>query len=212
MRAAVYHGPRDFRIEDVEEPPPPALGEVTLRVSRNGLCGTDVSEWKHGPHFAPLRDPHPNSGHVGPTILGHEFLGEVVAVGEDVDGVEVGTRLVSGARVSCGDCTWCARGRTNLCARYYTLGLHTHGGLAELVNVPLTTCEVVPDALDDDVAVLAQPLAVAIHAVRRARPSAGERWMVVGAVGIDLERIRRARAECCRSADGRLPAQRLPRT
>lgn len=184
MRAAVYHGPKDLRIEDVAEPAPPAAGEVTLRVVRNGLCGTDVSEWKHGPHFAPLMVPHPHSGHVGPTILGHEFLGEVVAVGPEVTGVGIGTRLVSGAGVSCGACSWCAQGRTNLCARYYTLGLHTHGGLAELVNVPLSTCEVVPDALDDDIAVLAQPFAVAIHAVRRVRPAAGERWLVVGTGGI----------------------------
>jgi (R,R)-butanediol dehydrogenase / meso-butanediol dehydrogenase / diacetyl reductase len=184
MRAATYYGPDDLRVEDVPEPGAPAAGQVTIRVARNGLCGTDVSEWKHGPHFAPLVTPHPWSGHVGPTILGHEFVGEVVALGSGVEDVELGTRLVSGAGVSCGTCSWCRQGRTNMCARYYTLGLHTHGGLAELVNVPISTCEIVPDGLEDDIAVLAQPFAVAMHAVRRARPAPGERWLVVGAGGI----------------------------
>ena len=100
-------------------------------------------------------------------VLGHEFTGTVAAAGEGAGPLAPGTRVVSGAGVSCGECDWCAAGRTNLCARYQTLGLHLDGGLAELVRSPAAICRAVPDGLDDTAAAMAQPLAVALHAARR---------------------------------------------
>ncbi|HZU17272.1 MAG TPA: hypothetical protein VFD01_11835, partial [Candidatus Dormibacteraeota bacterium] len=72
MRAAVYHGRGDIRIEEVPEPPSPGPGEVRLRVLRAAICGTDVSEYLHGPLLVPLTTRHPGSGHLGPVVLGHE--------------------------------------------------------------------------------------------------------------------------------------------
>lgn len=178
MRAGVLYGPGDLR---VEECPLPSLGtdDVLVRVSHNGLCGTDATEFSKGPLMVPLHEPHPNSGHVGPTILGHEFIGTVVDAGDGARG-RIGERIACGAGVSCGTCTWCRAGRTNLCATYYTLGLSTHGGLAEFAAAPSAICTAIPDGLTDVDAALAQPFAVGLHAVDRARLRGGERVVVLG--------------------------------
>ena len=173
MRAAVFRAPGDVRIESVPEPPPPGPGDLLIKVTKAALCGTDSAEWDHGPLLA-----RP------PVVLGHEFTGEVVAVGDGASGFPAGTRVVSGAGISCGRCEWCAAGRTNLCASYQTLGLHRDGGLAELVVSPASICRVVPDGLDDTGAAMAQPLAVALHAARRGRVGPGRSCVVVGAGGI----------------------------
>lgn len=81
MKAAVYHGRRDVRIESVPEPGPPDRGELVLEVLRGAICGTDVSEYLHGPHLIPLTVSHPGSGHLGPVVLGHEIVGRVVSAG-----------------------------------------------------------------------------------------------------------------------------------
>src|SRR5437764_12442899 len=80
MKAAVYHGAHDVRIED-RPIPERGDGQVLLRVLRSGMCGTDATEWRSGPHLFAVAHPHPVSGHVGPLILGHEFVGEVVEAG-----------------------------------------------------------------------------------------------------------------------------------
>ncbi len=173
MKAAVFRAPGDVRIESVAEPPPPGPGELLIQVSKAALCGTDSAEWAHGPMLA-----RP------PVILGHEFTGQVVAAGQGIARFPAGTRVVSGAGISCGSCEWCAEGRTNLCADYQTLGLHRNGGLAEFVLSPAAICRPVPDGLDDVGAAMAQPLAVAMHAARRGRVGTGRSCVVIGAGGI----------------------------
>ena len=96
----------------------------------------------------------------------------------------IGDRVVSGAGVSCGTCEWCRAGRINLCAAYYTLGLHANGGLAERVATPAAICCRVPDDCTDDAAAMAQPLAVALHALSRVAQRAGDSVAVIGAGGI----------------------------
>jgi (R,R)-butanediol dehydrogenase/meso-butanediol dehydrogenase/diacetyl reductase len=183
MKAAVYHGPHDVRIEDKPQPTP-GQGEVLLRVTRSGMCGTDASEWKAGPIIFPLNTPHPVSGHGGPMILGHEFIGEIVELGDGVTEFSTGDRVASGAGISCGECPRCAEGRTNLCQRYVTHGLNREGGMAEYVAVPTSTLVPIPDELSDDYAGLAQPLAVGLHAARRARVSDGDTVVLIGAGAI----------------------------
>ena len=184
MLAAVYHGRRDVRVESVPEPGPPGPHEVRLRVLRGALCGTDAGEYAYGPIMVPLTWRHPASGHEGPTIIGHEFVGAVEEVGSGVGTLRPGDRVVPGAGMWCGACAWCRAGRTNLCADYYTLGLNAHGGLAEQVNVPARMCRPVPDACGDDAAAMAQPLAVALHAVDRARVASGDVAVLIGVGGI----------------------------
>lgn len=184
MRAAVYHGRRDVRVVDAPEPPEPAAGEITVEVTTGALCGTDLGEFVHGPKLIPLTTRSPASGHLGPVIIGHEFSGRVVARGSDVGSLPVGTRVVPGAGSWCGECRWCREGRVNLCRDYFVYGLHADGGFADYVNVPAKMCCEVPAACGEHAAPIAQPLAVAIHALRRARACPGESVVVVGAGGI----------------------------
>jgi (R,R)-butanediol dehydrogenase/meso-butanediol dehydrogenase/diacetyl reductase len=182
MRAAVYHGAHDVRIAEVPTPRP-AAGEVLLRVLRSGMCGTDATDWKGGPKSFPVDHAHPVTGHEGPLVFGHEFIGEVVEQGEGAV-TPVGALVASGAGVSCGECDRCREGRTNLCRRYYTLGLSTAGGMAEYVAVPEATLVPVPEGLSPDAAGLAQPLAVGLHAARRSGARDGDRVVLIGAGAI----------------------------
>jgi (R,R)-butanediol dehydrogenase/meso-butanediol dehydrogenase/diacetyl reductase len=178
MRAGVLHQPHDLRVEDVVIPHY-GVDDVLIRVSFNGLCGTDSTEYTKGPMMVPLNVAHPGSGHVGPTILGHEFIGEVVEAGASAQHL-IGKKVACGAGVSCGTCARCRQGRTNLCEKYYTLGLSTHGGLAEYVAAPASICVEIPQECSDVNAALAQPLAVGIHSVRRAHVEAGQRVALLG--------------------------------
>ena len=173
VKAAVFHGQRDVRIESVPEPDVRQDDEVVLEVVRAAICGTDASEWDHGPLLC-------KPG----VVLGHEFVGRVVTCGADVTSVHVGDRVVSGAGISCGRCPWCRSGRTNLCVEYQTLGLQVDGGLAEYVRSPASICHTVPDACTDDAAAMAQPLAVALHALSRVRETPEESVAVIGVGGI----------------------------
>jgi threonine dehydrogenase-like Zn-dependent dehydrogenase len=140
---------------------------------RAAICGTDASEWDHGPILC-----RPG------VVLGHEFVGRIVGLGSDVTDLRVGDRVVSGAGISCGSCLWCRAGRTNLCAEYRTLGLQIDGGLAEYVGSPAAICRLVPDSCDDDAAAMVQPLAVALHALSRVGQRSDESVAVIGAGGI----------------------------
>jgi (R,R)-butanediol dehydrogenase/meso-butanediol dehydrogenase/diacetyl reductase len=183
MRAAIYHGAGDIRIEDVPDPDP-GPGELLLEVHAAGICGTDVGEYVHGPMSYAL-DGHPVTGHRGPLIPGHEFSGRVLARGEGVPGFEVGSVVASGAGISCGECFQCRAGKTNLCLRYSTVGLQRDGALAEYCAVPAATCvDVGPFQLDEETAALAQPMAIGVHSFRQGRVQAGEDVVVIGAGGI----------------------------
>ena len=195
MKAAVYHGNRDIRVESMPEPGQPGPDEVILEVLRGAICGTDVSEYLHGPHFTPLTQCHPASGHVGPMIIGHEFVGRIIEVGAEVEGFKVGQRVVPGAGVWCGQCEWCQAGRPNLCVHYFTLGLNTHGGLAEFARAPARMCRSVPAGCSDDGAAMAQPLAVALHAVRRSGARPGQTVALLGVGGIGAFILAAARAQ-----------------
>src|SRR4051794_16732195 len=177
MRAAVFHGPGDVRVEERDAPPAPGPGALVVDVLRASICGTDAAEYDHGPVLVALDA-------AGPLVLGHEFVGRVSAVGPDVAGFAPGDRVVSGAGVACGQCARCREGRTNLCDTYFTIGLHVDGGLAEQVAVPAATCVAVPDGCGDDAAALAQPMAVAIHALDRGGAGAGDVVLIHGCGGI----------------------------
>lgn len=184
MKAAVYHGRKDVRIETVPDPRRPNADEVLLKVLCASICGTDVAEYLSGPHVIPITLRHPVSGHLGPLIIGHEFVGRVMEAGSGVAGLAPGDRVVVGAGMWCGACDWCRAGRPNLCARSYTVGLHVHGGLSEMVTVPALMCRPVPAQLPDEHAAVAQPMAVALHAVRRAGGLEGKTVAIIGIGGI----------------------------
>jgi (R,R)-butanediol dehydrogenase/meso-butanediol dehydrogenase/diacetyl reductase len=184
MPAAVYYGTRDLRVED-RAVPAPAAGELLLRVGVVGVCGTDSSEWDHGPTQIPLLQRHPASGHLGPMALGHEFSGTVVAVGEHVDPEWIGQRVASCGAAPCGTCSPCLRGESNLCRRYAGVGLHREGALAGYVATPVESAVSIEGlGISLDEAALCQPMGIAVHNVRRAGDVAGQLVVVLGVGGI----------------------------
>jgi (R,R)-butanediol dehydrogenase/meso-butanediol dehydrogenase/diacetyl reductase len=183
MKAAIYHGAGDIRIEEAPDPAP-AAGELLLEIHAAGICGTDVAEYVRGPVSYAV-DGSSVTGHRGPLIPGHEFSGRVVAFGTGVDDFEVGSVVASGAGISCGSCLQCRAGRTNLCLSYSTVGLQRHGALAQYCAVPASTCLTVePYGLDEETAALAQPMAIGVHSLHRGRPAPGDDVVVLGAGGI----------------------------
>lgn len=184
MRAAVLHGKEDLRIEEVAVPS--ALpGELLLEVGTVGVCGTDATEWAYGPKLFPVDVTHPVTGHIGPMILGHEFSGHVVAVGEGVDESWIGKLVASCGSMPCGRCAECNSGRSNLCRKYAAVGLHRDGALAKYVSAPLGSCvDVGSLGLNVDEAALAQPMAIAVHSVRRSGLKRGDVAIVQGVGGI----------------------------
>jgi (R,R)-butanediol dehydrogenase/meso-butanediol dehydrogenase/diacetyl reductase len=189
-----WHARGDIRVEEVPSPPPPGPDEVQLRVSWCGICGTDLEEWLSGPLFIPAGAPHPVTGARAPLVLGHEFAGVVAAVGDRVTEPTAGRRVAVDSIVYCGTCHWCRRGEVTRCPALGALGLHGDGGLAAVCNAPARMCLPVPDTVGDDEAALAEPLAVAVRALRRGRLRPGERVAVVGAGAVGLMVVQAAAA------------------
>ena len=184
MKAAVYHGQRDIRIEDLRCPVP-GDGELLVQVTGVGICGTDAAEFARGPGMFPIHRTDPVTGHSGPMVPGHEFAGVVAATGPRVSGFGEGDPITSGAGISCGTCGPCGAGRTNLCVRYSTVGLQRNGALAEYTTVPAAACiNLRGHSVAADVAAMAQPMSIAVHAVTRGRVAGGEHAVVLGAGGI----------------------------
>ncbi|CAN5239505.1 2,3-butanediol dehydrogenase [soil metagenome] len=184
MQAAVLHGKGDVRFEQVAVPQ--ALpGELLLEVSAVGVCGTDATEWAYGPKLFPVEVRHPVTGHLGPMVLGHEFAGTVVDAGIGVDESWIGKLVASCGAMPCGECEECTSDRSNLCRRYAAVGLHRDGALARYVSTPVESCvDVGVLGLSPDEAALAQPMAIAVHAMRRARLRKGAVAVVQGVGGI----------------------------
>jgi (R,R)-butanediol dehydrogenase/meso-butanediol dehydrogenase/diacetyl reductase len=194
MKAAVWHARNDIRVEETPEPGAPGPGEVIIRVGACGICGTDLEEYRAGPLFIPVDTPNPLTGRKAPLILGHEFAGEVVEVGRGVTAFKAGDRIAPDVLITCGECYWCCRHQPVLCDKLAALGLMGDGGLAEYCKLPVSMAVRMPDGLSFDHAALAEPLAVAVRAVRRGRLLAGETVAVFGGGTIGLLCLQVARA------------------
>lgn len=165
--------------------PVPAAGELLLEVTAVGLCGTDAAEWSTGKGQTPLETPHPVTGHVGPMVVGHEFAGRVVGAGDGVDPDWIGSLVASCGAVPCGTCEYCRGGRSNVCRRYSSVGLHRNGALARFVTAPVASCvDVGVLGLGDQEAALVQPMSIAVHAARRSGVQPGNTAVVQGVGGI----------------------------
>ena len=187
MRAARYHGVRDIRIEELPDPTPGA-GEVLVKVAHNGICGSDLHEYYSAPTFIPVQ-PHPLTGVSVPVVLGHEFSGTVVEVGDGVDPGLVGTNAALRPTYSCGTCASCERGLRNICRRLAFHGLSAPGGgLAELTTVPVGHVHPLPDSVSLELGALVEPMAVGNAAVRRIGFGRDDLVVIVGGgpIGIGL--------------------------
>lgn len=194
MRAAVYHGVGDIRIEDAPEPRP-GPGEVKIQIAHNGVCGSDLHEYFSAPTFVPL-EPHPQTGAAAPVVLGHEFSGTVVEVGEGVTSVAVGQRAALRPTYSCGTCASCVRGLPNICRVLAFHGLSAAGGgLSDFTVMRADMVHPLPDGVSLELGALVEPMAVGHHAVDRSGLTADDTAVIVGAgpIGIGLWFALRAR-------------------
>lgn len=183
MKAAVYHGPGDLRISQVAKPGDPGPDEVLLQIEMASVCGTDVSQFQAAT-MIPLDDPHPVSGQKAPLILGHEAVGIVVQKGTNVTDLAIGQRVVPGCAFWCGTCQNCLGGRGNICQRAFLYGIHADGVLAEFAKFAARTCVPVPESCSLVSATFAQPFAVALHAISRAKIQSGQLIAIFGIGGI----------------------------
>ena len=193
MRAARWHGRGDIRIDEVAIPTV-GHGEVLLRVSWCGICGTDLEEYRDGPVVIPVDHPNALTGQQAPVTLGHEFAGEVVAIGPGVQGLAVGDRVAPEICLFCGECWYCRRHQYALCVSWAAIGLHGDGGLAEYVRVPGRTCVRLPDSIGDDEAALIETTEVAVRAVRAAGVRLGDSVAIIGDGAVGLITLQVARA------------------
>src|SRR3954468_22939875 len=177
MRACVAHGAGDLRIDELEVRKP-GSGEVAVAISHGGICGSDLHYYHRGGvgDFR-IREP---------MVLGHEVVGTVAELGPGVEGPAVGTPVAVHPATPCGKCPECRDGRANVCRDTRYLGSaaripHVQGGFAAQVVVPAGQLRAVPAGLGLRRAALAEPLSVALHAVRRAGAVRGRRVLVTGA-------------------------------
>jgi (R,R)-butanediol dehydrogenase/meso-butanediol dehydrogenase/diacetyl reductase len=191
LLAARWHGRRDIRVDEIDEPGPPPRGWVKVKVSACGICGTDLEEYAEGPVIIPT-EPHPLTGAMAPLTLGHEAVGVVEQAAEDVP-LEPGMHVAVEGNVVCGSCHWCVRGDYQLCESLGALGLMGDGGLAEWMLAPAYTCIPYGDHVEPVTAALAEPLSVAVRAVQRGGIAPGSTVGVVGAGTIGLLIVQAAR-------------------
>ena len=173
MKAAVFYGPKDIRIEEV---PIPECGsdEVLIKVKRAGMCGSDLHIYTGG-----FKIPTPQ-------VIGHEFAGEVTAVGNGVRGIEIGERVTAEHVIPCGKCRYCKAGEPNLCVNMRIIGAHLPGGMAEYVKVPAELVYKLPEKFTYDEGVLVEPLSIAVYAVRNSGLKVGDTIAVIGQGPIGL--------------------------
>ena len=191
MKAARLYAPRDIRIDDIPEPRSPERGEVLLQVNAVGICGSDLHTYQ--------------DGHIGdtvlksPLVLGHEFAGEVLAVGEAArDGLfqplQVGQRVAVDPATPCYQCEMCEQGHPNLCLNLKFCGLYPDdGALQERIVMPARNCFPIPDTMSDTAGVLLEPLGVAIHAVDLGKIKVAHSVAIVGCGPIGLLILRLAK-------------------
>jgi L-iditol 2-dehydrogenase len=175
MKALVYYGPQDLRLAEIADPKP-APGEALVRVISCGICGSDV----HGYLGITGR-------RLPPMVMGHEFSGEVAAVGEGVIEVRVGDRVAPYPVIFCETCEPCRQGNVHVCLHKKALGvLDCNGAMAEYVSLPAKLLFKLAGNVSYDVGAMMEPLAVAYRAVNHAGDLTGKNVLIVGSGTIGL--------------------------
>ena len=179
VRAAFCTARNTIEVRETDDPQP-GPGEVLVRVRQCGICGTDL-------HFYQGNLPP------SPASLGHEFAGEIAALGEGVEGFAEGDRVAVEPILACQTCSYCRSGQYNLCRSRVLLGAYHPGGLADHITVPAHTLYRLPDNVDFETGALAEPLAVCVHGLHIVGLGAGERVLVLGSGSIGLFTVLAAR-------------------
>ena len=180
MKAAVFYGIGDIRLEERPDPVP-GPGEVVVRVRACGICGTD----RHIYHGEFETRP--------PVVIGHEMAGEVYALGEGVDDLAIGQPVAVDPNIYCGTCRACRRGKIQMCANLQAIGVTRDGGFAELCLVPRAQCYPLPQGVTMLEGAMVEPLACCVHGIDLAGIVPGDRVAVIGggAIGQMLAQLAR---------------------
>ncbi|MCW2135337.1 zinc-dependent alcohol dehydrogenase [Arthrobacter sp. VKM Ac-2550] len=169
LRAARYIGDQRIEVGNVEGKPP-AAGEVAIRVAYNGICGTDLH----------IVQGHMDTRVAMPAVIGHEMSGIISAIGSDVESLTPGQPVTVMPLRWCGECASCRAGHQHICQRLDFVGIDSPGALQEQWTVPASLVVPLPEGISLEHAALVEPLAVAVHDVRRSRLVAGETAVVIG--------------------------------
>ncbi|MBW1780915.1 MAG: zinc-binding dehydrogenase [Deltaproteobacteria bacterium] len=185
MKALLFYEVGQPLVVEEIPSPRPAHGEVLLKVKACGICGSDIHIAYEGITPTAFR----------PIILGHEFSGEVVDVGEGVDSWKEGDRVAASCIVSCGTCLHCLSGHQEICLHRRLLGVQLNGGLAEFVSVPAKNLISLPDTLSyEEGAILTDAVATPYHAItRRGKLVPGESVAVIGCGGLGIHAVQLSR-------------------
>jgi 2-desacetyl-2-hydroxyethyl bacteriochlorophyllide A dehydrogenase len=167
MRAAVISAPGKVEVATVDDPTP-GPREVVVQVAACGLCGTDLHILQG--EFAPTL----------PVVPGHEFAGEVAAIGTAVTELAVGDRVAVDPSLYCHECHYCRSGRNNLCERWAAIGVTTAGGAAEYAVAPVANCVKLPDHVRTEDAALIEPLSCAVRGYDVLRSQLGAHVLIYG--------------------------------
>src|SRR5260370_24512635 len=206
MRAVIIDAQGIIRVDNVPEPSP-RPDEVLVRVGACGICGIDLH----------IIDGDSPLAHY-PIIPGHEFAGEVVAVGSDVaqrygkegENITVGSRIAVEPNLYCGHCDSCRTGHENLCLNYAALGVTTNGAVAQYVTVPVAKAYALPDNISFREGALIEPVSCAVHGMHILNPRSGDTFLIVGAGTMGLLLLQLAvRGGASRVAMVDVNAQRL---
>ncbi len=186
----VIHAPTDLRLEE-QDAGDVSPGQVMVRVSKGGICGSDLHYFNHG-GFGTVRLKEP-------MVLGHEVAGTVVAIASDVTRVKVGDRVAVNPSRPCSRCKYCLEGLPNQCLdmRFYGSAMrnpHVQGAFRNVLLCDAVQCEKVADGVSLSLAALAEPFSVGLHGVSRAGPLLGKRVLVsgcgpIGALAIAAARV-----------------------
>jgi 2-desacetyl-2-hydroxyethyl bacteriochlorophyllide A dehydrogenase len=180
MKNIVLHEPGRFSLTETTAARAPSAGEAVVRVRRVGICGTDLHAFQGEQPFFTY-----------PRVLGHELGVEIVSIRDNAEGLRAGDHCAVEPYLNCGGCIACRKGKTNCCESIQVLGVHTDGGLCELLTVPANKLHK-SETLSLDQLALVEPLCIGAHAVARAQIEAGEWALVVGAGPIGLAVIQSA--------------------
>ncbi len=172
MKKIVLESLRRLAVQEVDTPAP-GPGEVLLRIRQVGICGSDMHLWRDG-RIGDIEMTEP-------FVIGHECMGEVAEAGEGVDRAVLGRRVTVEPAIPCGTCDWCLRGLCNICPTVMFLGLPpTPGAFQQYLVHPAHLAEPIPDSLSDEAAVVLEPIAIAMNAVKLAKVRPGARIAILG--------------------------------
>ena len=193
MKALVYHGNRDLRVQNWPDPTP-RPGEALLRVDYCGICATDIEEYLYGPAFIAGEEPNPVTGKKMPMVTGHEITATVLEVNAHDSEVAPGDRVAINGVLTCGTCYWCTNGEPTQCPGMAAVGFGIDGGLAERLVWRSDQLVKIPGDLSSEEAALTEPTSVAIHAVKRSGAGPGDSVVVLGAGTVGLLAMQAAKA------------------